>query len=99
MVAHGLWLPCTGFLSLPAARAALQYQWAYASRSSGFCCCRAQALEPMGSVVAAYGFSCPACGIFLDQGLNSCPLIGRWILNHWTTREVPQVCVCVCVCV
>ena len=29
-----------------------------------------------------------ACGIFLDQGLNLCLCIGRWTLNHWTTREV-----------
>ena len=28
-----------------------------------------------GSVVVAHGLGCPsACGIFLDQGLNSCPL-------------------------
>ena len=27
------------------------------------------------SVVAVHGLSCPkACGIFLDQGLNRCPL-------------------------
>ena len=29
-------------------------------------------------------------GIFPDQGLNTCPCIGRQILNHWTTREVPR---------
>ena len=40
------------------------------------------------SAVAAHGLSCyPGCGIFLDQGLNLCPLkTGRWILNRWTTR-------------
>ena len=42
------------------------------------------------SVVVMCGLSCPeAYGIFLDQGWNLCPCIGRWILNHWTTREVP----------
>ena len=42
------------------------------------------------SVVGAHGLSCsPACGIFLDRGLHLCvPSIVRWILNHWTTREV-----------
>ena len=31
-----------------------------------------------------------ACGIFTDQGSNPCPCIGRQILNHCATREVPQ---------
>ena len=35
--------------------------------------------------------SCPlVCGIFLDQGWKPCLLIGRQILNHWTTGEVPD---------
>ena len=43
----------------------------------------------MGSVVGAHGLSYPVvCGIFPDQGSNSGRWIGRWILNHWTTREV-----------
>ena len=29
-----------------------------------------------------------ACGIFPDQGLKCVPCIGRWTLNHCTTREV-----------
>ena len=34
-------------------------------------------------------FSCPtACGIFLEQGWNHVPCIGRQNLKHWTTREV-----------
>ena len=54
-----------------------------------FLCCGAQALGvwalvvvapglySTGSVVVAHGLSCSAaCGIFLDQGLNPCPL-------HW----------------
>ena len=31
-----------------------------------------------------------ACGILLDQGLNWCPCIARWTVNHWTTREAPK---------
>ena len=39
----------------------------------------------------AHGLSCSeAYGIFPDRGSNPCPCIGRWILNHWTTREVPR---------
>ena len=42
--------------------------------------CRAWALELMGSVTVAHGLSCSiACGIFLDQGLNPCPLY--WQVN------------------
>ena len=43
---------------------------------------------PRASVVVAQGLRCYlGCGIFLDQGLNLCPLqTGRWILNCWTTR-------------
>ena len=42
------------------------------------------------SVVVVHGLSrSKACGIFLDQGLNPVSCIDRWILNHWTTREVP----------
>ena len=48
-----------------------------ASHSNGFSCCRAQALGVQASVVVVTGFSCPvACGIFLGQGWNLCPL--RW---------------------
>ena len=43
-----------------------------------------------GSVVVAHGLSCSAaCGILLDQGSNLSPCIGRRILNHCATREVP----------
>ena len=30
----------------------------------------------------------PACGTFLDQGLNHVPCNSWWILKHWTTKEV-----------
>ena len=28
---------------------------------------------------------------FLDQESNLCPCTVRWILNHWTTEDVPHV--------
>ena len=43
------------------------------------------------SVAAVHGLSCPETrGILPDQGSNLCPLHGRWILNHWTIREVSE---------
>ena len=43
----------------------------------------------MAKLVLAHGLSCFFTrGIFLDQGLDICPCTGRWILKHWTTREV-----------
>ena len=43
----------------------------------------------VGVEVMAHGLSCSmASGVFLDQGLNLSPCLGRWTLNHWTTREV-----------
>ena len=48
-----------------------------AVRCGQFSCCRAQALGAQASVVVVLGLSCPiACGIFLNQGSNQCPL-------HW----------------
>ena len=50
---------------------------ARASHCGGFSRCRARALGARAPVVVAHGLSCSvACGIFLDQGLNQCPL-------HW----------------
>ena len=50
---------------------------AQASRCHGFSCCRAWVLGLSGSVVVAHGLRCSmAAGIFLDRGLNLCPL-------HW----------------
>ena len=49
----------------------------------------AASLVQQASVIVAQGLSCPlACGIFPNQGLTCVPCIGRWSLNHWTTREV-----------
>ena len=61
-----------------------------ASHCSGFSCGRAQALGHSArgpknavSVVALHGLSCSvAYGVFLDQGLNSCPL-------HWPADSQP----------
>ena len=76
---------CTGFLWL--------HEAAATPRCGGFCC-RAQALGAQAPVVAAHGLqsvgsvaahglSCSApCGIFLDQGLNLCPL-------HWRADSYP----------
>ena len=56
---------------------------AQASHCSGFSCCGAQALGCMGSVVVAHGLSCSVvCGIFQDQGSNSCLIYWRWILHQ-----------------
>ena len=54
-----------------------------ASRCTGFSCCRAQVLGIQASAVVAHGLSgSGACGIFLDQGSNSCPL-------HWQVDSYP----------
>ena len=44
----------------------------------------------LASIVVAHGLSCPmACGIFLDQGSNSCLLhLAERLFNHWNNREV-----------
>ena len=55
-------------------------------------CCGTQALDRAQRLqqLTVHGLSCPAaCGIFPNQGSNPCPHIGRWILNHQTTKKVP----------
>ena len=43
------------------------------------------------SAVTVHGLSCSvACGLFPDQDQTHDLCIGRWISNHWTTREVPN---------
>ena len=43
-----------------------------------------------GSVVVEHGFNCPAaCGILRYPDQSHVPCIGRWIPNHWATREAP----------
>jgi len=64
-----------GPLSSPGARA---------SQPSGGSCCRAQALGTRASAVAPRHVQSPA-----GPGIEPMsPHAGRWILNHWTTREV-----------
>ena len=44
------------------------------------------------SVVVAHGLNCSkACGIFWNQEQTHVPCIGRQILVHGTTREVPKL--------
>ena len=50
-------------------------------------------MPSMGSRVLA---SDPgACGVFLDQGSNHCPLIGRQTPKYWTIREIPKLSIIV----
>ena len=40
----------------------------------------------------AHGLSCSeACGIFGTRARTPVPCVGRWILNHCATRDVPDV--------
>ena len=88
-------LLCVGFLWLQQVAAALHWG-AWASRCSGFSCCRTWAVGTLASVAAVHGLShCSswalvarrlscfsACGIFLDKGLNLCTL-------HWQADFKP----------
>ena len=50
----------------------------------------------LAAVVVQHGFSCPvARGIFLDQGSNLCPLIGKQTPKYWTIREIPKLSIIV----
>ena len=85
-------LLCVGFLQLWRARVTL-HCGARASHCDGFSCCGARALGTQASVVVAHGLSCSAaCGIFLDQGLNPCPLhqqVDSQPLHHQGRPELP----------
>ena len=62
---------------------------AQASQCSDLSCgAHTQALGCMGSVVV-HRLSCPAtCRNLPGPGIEPhVPCIGKWILNHWTTRE------------
>ena len=49
-------------------------------------------LESPGSIVLAHGLSCrQACGLFLDQGLNSCPLPWQADSSAPSHQESPQL--------
>ena len=60
-----------------------------------FSCCGGSRVRGLSSgslrasLVATCGFSCSvACSPTRDR--THVPCIGRWILNQWTTKEVPQ---------
>ena len=99
LAALGLRCCAWAFLYLPRAGATL-HCGAWASHCCGFSCCRARALGTRasvvvphglysaGSVVVAHGLSCSAArGIFPTRARTRVPCIGRWILNHCSTRE------------
>ena len=51
----------------------------------------ARRLQRAGSVVVAHGLSCSvACGISQTRARTRVPCVGRRILNHCVTREVPD---------
>ena len=64
---------------------------AQASHFGGFSCCDAPAPCAQTSAVVVHGLRCSTtCEIFPNQGSNHATCIGRQILYHWTTREVPD---------
>ena len=62
--------------------------------SGSYSCCRVSVfplqwfLMSQSTSSRHVGLVVMASRIFLDRGLNLIPCLGRWILNHWTTREV-----------
>ena len=66
--------------------------WLLLLQSTSFRAHTLQSLGRVGSVVAAHGLRCSlVCGIFQTRGRTHVPCIGRWTLNHWSTREVSLV--------
>ena len=51
---------------------------------------RLYSLRHVGSVVVARGLSCPVACRIPTRDRTHVPCIGRRILNHWSTREVPN---------
>ena len=87
---HWVFVAVHGF-SLVTAKGAALSCGAQASHCSGFSCCGAPAIGRVGFsscsmqalVVVAHELSCfVACGIFLDQKSNLCPL-------HWQADSYP----------
>ena len=62
-----------------------------ASHGGVFSCCGAGAPGTQVSVLVLTLSCSKVCEISPDQGSNRVSCIGRWILNHWTTREVPWI--------
>ena len=62
--------------------------------------CRLQVLQHISSEVVVHGLRCStACGSFLDQGLNPCPLHWQADSYHCVTKEVQQLTCRLCACV
>ena len=62
----------------------------FSLRCAGFSLWWLLLLWNMGSIQAC-GLNCPlACEIFPTRGQTHVPRIGRWVLNYWITREVPE---------
>ena len=62
-----------------------------ASHGGVFSYCGAGAPGTQVSVLVLTLSCSKVCEISPDQGSNRVSCIGRWILNHWTTREVPWI--------
>ena len=60
-----------------------------ASHWSGFSCCRVQTRGHMDAVVVATGLVAHDM-LDLSSWPSHLPCIGRWILNHWMTRDNPS---------
>ena len=66
---------------------------AWPSYCSGFSCCGAQALQHAGfSSCGAWGSAAPQHGESSQTRGTRVPCISRQIVNHWTTREVQNMC-------
>ena len=62
------------------------------SHSGGPSCCRAQALGSWAQWLWRTGFVAPwHVGSSQTRDRTHVPCLGRWILNHWTTREVLHI--------
>ena len=80
-------------------RLAGSLSWCADSRVHRLCSCGTWAPEHVGSVVAAHRLSSCGTRVQMPCGMwyltsptrdwTCVPCIGRRILNHWTTREVP----------
>ena len=81
----------TGFLQLRRAGATLRCG-VQASHCGGFSCCGARALGTKASVVVALSLVTPwHVGSSWTRDRTHVPCIGRWIINHCATREVPML--------
>ena len=56
--------------------------------ADGFSCCRAWALECGLSMCHMDLVALQLVGYFWARNRTLVPCFGRWVLNHWTTREI-----------